>query len=248
MSNNSALIRITDDPSLPLEGVWEDLQCAGLQILQSHARYCFSSDAALLANYAREGVGKQVCELCAGTSVISHLVAAKSRAERIAAVELQPELAAMAARSVAKNGLEHKVEIYLGDACVAWQTLCRGNFDSVLANPPYFRVGEGEMNPDPSIAMCRHETHLKLRPLLESAAKLLKYGGRLYLVYTAGRLAELLDELRHVGLEPKHLLCVQPTESKPIDTVLVTAKKGANSGMTVECALRTVLENRYYKE
>jgi tRNA1(Val) A37 N6-methylase TrmN6 len=225
--------------------VEDDLQCKGLRILQARDAYCFSSDSALLANFATMGEGETVCELCAGSAVVSLLLCAKTPLRHIVAVELQYAIAERAARSVARNGLTDRVSIWWGDLKECASTLGAGSMDAVVANPPYYRVGEGKMSDDPSVAMCRHETHVTLHDVVTVAGKLLRYGGRFYIVYTAGRLAELLDEMMRAGIEPKKLVSVQPAIGKAADTVLVEGRRGGKPGMVIINAVRGDMEARF---
>lgn len=233
------------DTNLLAGEVEDDLQCKGLRVLQHRSTYCFSSDSALLANFATFAAGEVGAELCAGSGVISMLLAVKTPLAHITAVELQYPLAERAARSVSRNGLAGRVSVWCGDvkSCVA--TLGAGTMDAVVANPPYFKVGEGEMSAEPSIAMCRHETHVTLEDVTAAAGKLLRFGGRFYVVFAAGRLAELFGAMRAAGIEPKRLVSVQPVEGRQVDTVLVEGKRGGKSGMVVRNALRRELEAEF---
>lgn len=242
MSN--VFLDTTDTAILPDE-VEDDLQCKGLRVLQSRNDYCFSSDSALLANFAEAAKGERVCELCAGSGVISMLMAVKTPLSEVVAVELQQPLAARAARSVARNNLAPRVRVWCGDAKECVGALGAGAWDVVVGNPPYFRVGDGEMRNLPEVAMCRHETHITLIEVLTAAAKLLRFGGRFYIVYTATRLAELLADMRQVGIEPKRLVCVAPVANRQVDTVLVEGRRGGKSGIAVYHAVRGELEARF---
>lgn len=225
--------------------VEDDLQCKGLRILQDRNAYCFSSDSALLANFAAFSSGEVGAELCAGSAVISMLLSVKTPLRHVTAVELQYALAERAARSVKRNGLEDKVAVWCGDVKHCVPVLGAGSMDVVVANPPYFRVDEGEMSEDPAVAMCRHETHVTLADVCQAAGKLLRYGGRFYVVYTATRLAELFEEMHRAGIEPKRLINVQPVANRQVDTVLVEGKRGGKRGMTVTNAVRGDLEARF---
>lgn len=234
----------TDTDIRPNE-VEDDLQCQGLRVLQDRNTYCFSSDSALLANFADFHPGEVGCELCAGSAVVSMLLAVKTPLRVITAVELQYPLAERSARSVARCGLEERVRIWCGDAKDSVDALGAGSMDVVVANPPYFRVGDGEMNPVPHVAMCRHETHITLADVTRVAGRLLRFGGRFYIVYTATRLAELFDAMRAASIEPKRLVNVQPAADKAVDTVLVEGRRGGKSGMAVYNATRMGLEARF---
>ena len=80
----------------------DDLQCDGLMLIQNPNYYTFTSDAVLLANY--EKYRGKVCELCAGSGVISLLVSKKCKVKSIDALELQPCMADIARRNVEMNG------------------------------------------------------------------------------------------------------------------------------------------------
>ena len=233
------------DTEIKAGEVEDDLQCKGLHVLQDRNAYCFSSDSALLANFATFSAGEVGVELCAGSAVVSMLLAVKTPLRHITAVELQYPLAERAARSVKRNGIEDRVSVWCGDLKACMPPLSAGSMDVVVVNPPYFRVGEGEMSDDPAVAMCRHETHVTLADVCASAGKLLRFGGRFYVVHTASRLAELFDEMHRVGIEPKRLINVQPLAHRAVDTVLVEGKRGGKRGMSVLNAVRGDLEARF---
>lgn len=241
---HNTFVTATHDGMLADE-VEDDLQCGGLRVLQSRDHYCFSGDSALLANFAVIAPHERVCDLCSGSGVIALLLAVKTRAESVVCVELQPELAERSARSVARNGLADKVQVWCGNAVDCVSVLGVGSMDAVVCNPPYYKVGEGKQKEAPHIAMCRHETHITLAEVVAVAAKLLRFGGRLYMVYCASRLAELFAAMQREGIEPKRLVTVQPVANRQVDTVLVEGKRGGKSGMVVEAAVRAQLEARF---
>ena len=78
----------------------EDLQYNGLQIIQSADEYRFTTDAVLLANFCNDMKGKLCVEFGAGSGDISILIASKKHPAKVLAIELQPQLADMARRSV----------------------------------------------------------------------------------------------------------------------------------------------------
>jgi len=227
--------------------VLDDLQFGSLGVLQRKGDYCFTSDAVLLANFAQVHAKDRVVELCAGSGVISIIVASKRHPKEMVAVELDPTLADRCARTVDLDRLGEVVKVWQGDVKDAPQAL-GGGFDVVIANPPYYPVGIGEMPRDPSVAMGRFEVALTMRELVASAAKLLRYGGRLYLVHLASRLAELLDEMRGQGVEPKTVYVVSPSLDAPADVVLVEGKKGGKVGLEVRSFVREDLQKEYYRQ
>ena len=61
--------------------------------------------------FARAKRGERVLDLGTGTGIIPILMAAKTDGEHFTGLEIQEESADMAARSVACNGLQQKIEI-----------------------------------------------------------------------------------------------------------------------------------------
>ena len=213
----------------------------GRRILQKKYGYRFTSDAVLLASYARAN-GKCDCvDLCSGSGIVGILLALKNNYNSLTLLELQEEIAEMSERNVTMNALE-RVRVVRGDVKKAAELLGAERYDVITCNPPYYRVGEGEKSEDERVAISRHEVALTLAQTVESAGKLLRFGGKLYMVYRADRLAELLAVLAENKLEPKDIVLIEPAKGKEIDVVLVTAKKGAEKGVRVRTFVRKYLE------
>ena len=215
-----------------------------LFVLQSENEYRFTSDAILLANYVQAGRKSEVADLCSGSGVVGILAAYKNEVKSMTLVELQPVLADMSRRSVEMNGLNN-VSVVNEDVRKVAEKIGRERFDAVCCNPPYYRVGEGKTSEYANIALCRHEIELTLKELVEAAASLIKFGGRFYVVYRADRLAELIYELTLNKLEPKEIVNKLPSPDKEVDTVLITAKRGAEKGVRVRSLLRSDVEKDY---
>lgn len=216
----------------------------GLSIIQSPDDYCFTSDSVLLANLVQTSTKNTVIDLCSGSGIIGILVNEKVKPKQTICVELQEYLCDMARRTIELNNLQN-ITVVNADITTVHTILGREIADTVIANPPYYRLNEGNISDNERIAICRHEIKLDLKKLIYSANNLLKYGGRFYVVYRADRLAELITELSLNKLEPKEIICVKPTAEKQVDTVLVVAKKGAEKGVRVNSFLRQDIENDY---
>ena len=66
----------------------DDLQVNGLRIYQHKDKYCFTSDAVILSNFARVKKNEEVfAELGSGSGIISILLAGKYNASLVHAVE-----------------------------------------------------------------------------------------------------------------------------------------------------------------
>jgi len=199
----------------------EDLQSDGLVIIQSANEYRFTSDAVLLANFVQAARADVVVDFGAGGGVIAILLANKQKPKKIYAVEIQPQLADMASRSVRVNGLESVIEVVNCDI----KGFSR-RADVVACNPPYRKAGSGQTQEKENLRICRHEEKVTLDEIVECAARVLKHRGKLYLVHKAGRTAEIFASFARHGIEPK---LIQPIcrRGQAADVVLLCGIKGA---------------------
>ena len=89
----------------------DDLQRNHFQIIQNPEKFCFGMDGVLLSGYAKAKSGDKVLDLGTGTGIVPILMAAKTQAGHLTGLEIQPESADMARRSVALNGLQERIDI-----------------------------------------------------------------------------------------------------------------------------------------
>lgn len=80
-----------------------DLQRSGLRILQDPGRFCFGVDAVLLSAFCEIRAGERCLDMGTGTGILPLLLSAKTDAAELVGLEIQPESADMASRSVAMN-------------------------------------------------------------------------------------------------------------------------------------------------
>lgn len=218
---------------LPNERI-DELQRNGYRIIQNEKKFCFGMDAVLLSGFARAGKGERVLDLGTGTGIIPILMEAKTEGESFTGLEIQEEMAEMAARSVKLNGLEEKVSIIQGDLKEASKQFGKASFDVVTCNPPYMNQNHGLKNPDEPKAIARHELLCSFEDVAREAAALLKSGGRLYLVHRPHRLTEIFETLRAHKLEPKRMKFVHPFVDAEANMVLIEAFRGGRPQMRVE--------------
>ena len=77
----------------------DDLQCGGYRLIQRPGGFCFGTDAVLLAHFAAPRKKERAADLGCGNGIISILLAAHRPDISIEAVEIQSDVAEMAARS-----------------------------------------------------------------------------------------------------------------------------------------------------
>ena len=215
----------------------DDLELDGLGVIQSTEGYCFTSDSVLLANYIKAGPRDNCIELCAGCGVISIIMGYKRKPKSMTLVEIQESQADRAKRSFELNHMQAKV--ISGPLQNVYKQAGEYAFDVCFANPPY-RANILDASKQREVAISTHEIELSLRELVEEAEKLLKFGGKFFVVYPASRMAELFYELVRVKIEPKELTMVMPKESRPAELILVSATKGGKHGLKI---LEPIIQN-----
>ena len=226
----------------------DDLQRNGYQIIQNPEKFCFGMDAVLLSGFAKVKPGGKVLDLGTGTGIIPILLAGKTEAGKISALEIQEESADMARRSVALNHLENKIDIVTGDIKEAGTYFDAASFDVITCNPPYMIGQHGLKNPDAPKAIARHEILCTLEDVVRESARLLRPGGNLFLVHRPFRLAEIICTLTKYKLEPKRMQLVHPYIDKEPNMVLIEANRGGRSRMQVEKPLIVYKEPNVYTD
>ena len=149
-------------------------------------------------------------------------------------MEIQPESAQMAKRSVAYNHLEEDISITLGDIKDAYRIYGGSSFDVVVTNPPYMIGSHGLTGENQAKIIARHETLCTLEDILEQSARVLRPRGRFYMVHRPFRLAEILSAMVKQKIEPKRMRFVHPYVDKEPNLVLIEGMRGGRSRMTVE--------------
>lgn len=207
----------------------DELQRAGLRILQRPGTFCFGTDSVLLADFAAPRDGDKVADLGAGTGILALLMSASAPTTSFDGVEIQPDVADMAERSVQMNGLEGRIRIHCLDMRKAAEALGRETCDLVVCNPPYSRPDRALTCPNEEKALARQLCDLSLGEVAASGAALLKNGGRMALIYPAPHLFDLMCALREARLEPKRLRIVQSSPGAAPKLVLLDAVKNGGS-------------------
>ncbi len=207
----------------------DDLQTAGLKLIQRSGTFRFGTDSVLLADFAAPRRGERIAELGCGNGAIALLLAGHRADAEIDAVELQPELADMARRSVRLNGLEARVRVHCMDMRDAWRALGRERCSLAVCNPPYGAPDAGFERESGAERIARGG--LDPADVAASAAAVLKYGGRFCACYPARRMHELLLAMRDAKLAPKRARCVQARPDRAPRLILLEGVKGGGSGM-----------------
>lgn len=207
----------------------DDLQLAGLRILQKERGFRFGMDAVLLADFVRMGERDRAADFGTGTGIIPLLLAGRGLGAHIDAFEIQPDMADMAHRSVLLNGLEERICVHAMPVEAACDAVPAGSVDVITCNPPYGLPGTTLLNPSETLSMARHQGKDGLKAWFAMAYRLLRGKGRFAMIYPAPRMLEAMQALSAARLEPKRFRLIYPGAAKAANLVLIEAVKDAKA-------------------
>lgn len=208
----------------------------GYKILQDSERFQFGIDAVLLADYASKSLKEKesVIDLGTGTGIIPLLMVNKCKTAAFTGLEVQKESADMAARSVAMNELEGRIQIVHGDLKEAGSLFPRHSFNVVTCNPPYMIDAHGRNNEQDALTIARHEVLCTLEDVVTAADYLLASHGSFFMIHRPFRLPEIFSSLEKHKMEMKRMRLIYPFADKEPNMVLIEARKNAKRRLTIE--------------
>lgn len=226
----------------------DDLHRNGYHIIQHPNKFRFGVDAVLLSHFAMVKENETALDLGTGTGIIPILMEGRYKGKHYTGLEIQEESANMARRSVAYNKLEEKIAIVNGDIKEASRIFQAASFDVVTTNPPYMNSGHGLVNPDMPMAIARHEILCTLDDIAMQGSKVLKSGGRFYMIHRPNRFTEIINTLSKYKLETKRIRFIHPYVDKEPTMVMVEAVKCGKPFVKVEPPLVIYKEPNVYTD
>lgn len=225
----------------------DQLYADDIQIIQSPTVFSFSLDAVMLANFPAIPKKGKIVDLCAGNGAVGLFVSRKTNAH-IYQVELQEKLADMAQRSIQLNKLEEQMTVYPIDLKDSLTKIKGDSVDLLLCNPPYFKNLEtGIKNPNPHLAIARHEIQTNLDEVVSMSSRLLKTNGRLAMVHRPDRFLDIIEAMRNNRIAPKKIQFIYPKAGKEANILLIEGiKDGKTDGFKVAPPIITYDQNGDY--
>jgi tRNA1Val (adenine37-N6)-methyltransferase len=211
----------------------ETLFQGGLRVRQKKQGYRFSIDAGILANHVSLREGSVGVDLGTGCGIIPLILAHRFPSAQIYGIEIQKDLADLAKTNVRLNHMEDRITILHGDIKDFKSLLEPGVADMGFSNPPYRKLHSGRLSPDRERAVARHEIKASLSDVMFVAEGLLKPSGRVVIIYSAERVADLIAQMRAFRLEPKRLRLVHSKQDSEAELILVEGLKHGQHGVKV---------------
>jgi len=208
-----------------------------IRVMQNRRGYRFSIDAVLLAYHAAPRTGEKILDLGTGCGIISLIMACRRADLRIYAVDVQTELADLAATNVHHNQLEDRIDVLCTDMKLLTPQMTSGPCDLIVSNPPYRRPGSGRINPDAQRAIARHEIKTSLLDVLQTTRRMLRTAGRFVTIFTAERTTDILSQMRIERIEPKMIRMIHSNRDAEARLILIEGIKGGRPGLKVAPSL-----------
>lgn len=198
-----------------------------LRLIQYPDGNLFGSDALVLAGFVNTTGVEKAAELGCGSGIVSLLCLARNKAKSVDAYEIQPEYADLARRNASLNGYADRMNVVEGDLLLcSRQPENRGRYGMIFTNPPYMPASGKECD-DKGRQIARHEICGGVVSFCEAAGRMLRSGGKFFVVCRPDRLTDLLVAMREAAIEPKRLTPVLPSAGRAPCLLLVEGKKDA---------------------
>ncbi len=202
-----------------------------LRLKQPRRGHRVGHDAILLAAATAAEPGDHVVDLGAGVGAAGLALAARERGITVTLVEIEPELALLAAENASRNGLAARVRSVVLDVAAparafAAHGLRAGSAARVLMNPPFNDPARQRLSPEARRRLA-HAARLPLALWTRCAMRLLRPGGTLTLIWRADGLDEVLVALTAAGLKGLAVLPVHPRPDAAAIRILVAGRKGS---------------------
>lgn len=216
----------------------------GLFVCKEHS---FGTDAFLLSDFSCVKKTDTACDLGTGCGIIPLLwyrdfcVNPKS----VLAVDIQQKAIFCLEKTLEKYDLKNITPLLCDLKALPKEY--NDSFTLVTCNPPYKKEGAGILSETAAEKIARHETACDIFDITKTAARLLKFGGRLCLCQRPERLADVIQAMRKAGIEPKRLTMVQKNENSKPWLFLIEGKKGAKPFLEITKPL-LIYENGEYSK
>jgi tRNA1Val (adenine37-N6)-methyltransferase len=211
----------------------DELRAHGLRVIQPKDGYRFSLDPLLLCDFIGTGTVGRIIDLGTGCGIIPLILAGKIPDASLVGVELQEEMAGLAARNVALNGFQDRIDVVCDDVLSLRGRFPVSSFDLVTANPPYRKPGSGRVSPKAGRDLSRHESSAGLADFLAVAKYLVKPSGAICFINHPSRLPEFIHCAGELKLSLLMLRLVHSSAAAQATMFLAQLAKGKKGDTSV---------------
>jgi tRNA1(Val) A37 N6-methylase TrmN6 len=205
-------------------------------LYQPEGGYRVAVDPVLLAASVPAASTERLLDVGTGAGAAALCFAHRVSGSQVTGLELQPEMAALARRNVELNDMKGRVAILDGDLLRPPRELEGGDYDHVIANPPYLPAERADPPPDDSKAAANVEGEAVLANWVDFALNMAKPKGGVTFIHRADRLDELLA-LLHGRAGGIVVFPLWPKPGREAKRVIVRARPGVKTPMRLSAGL-----------
>lgn len=204
-----------------------------LKIYQDTDLFNFSIDSMLLADFVSINKNtKKICDLCSGNAPIPMYLTLRCKAN-IVGIEVLEDSYKLACMSINENKLENQIQM-INDNLIDIHKKFDYKFDVVTCNPPFFKMGDHNINPNDKKAIARHEILATLDDIVKEASILLNSKGKFAMVHRPDRLLDIIETFKKYRIEPKRLQFIYPKLNSECNHILIEGiKDGCKDGLRI---------------
>lgn len=199
------------------------------------------TDGVLLGAWADVSSSKNVLDIGTGTGLISLMIAQRSDASSIVAIDIDDGAVGQAKENVAASAWNERITVLNQDICIYRPLEC---FDTIVSNPPFFidslKCPDGQRN------AARHTDTLSMNSLLKKGKELLADNGKFSIIIPYEQSMDVIRLAKGEGLYPsRHTKVVTRLGLSPKRSLLEFRK---TEGECREDVLTIELERHVYTD
>ncbi len=198
-------------------------------LVQPRQGYRAGTDPVLLAASVCAKAGDRVLDLGCGVGAAALCLYSRVPGLKVVGVEVQPDLAAMAAQNALENTADFKV--VTADLTDLPADIRDSSFDHVLMNPPFYDH-HTDPSPLPGKDKANRASAEGVSLWLDAALKRLRPGGSITVIYRTEGLPMILSAL-HGRAGAIRVLPLAARGHRPADRVIVQALKGRSTPLVL---------------
>ncbi|WP_300463360.1 methyltransferase [Desulfobacula sp.] len=184
-------------------------------------------DPFILAAHILPTRNEKIIDVGCGCGIIPLILASRYPGVKILGVEIQAKLFGFAQQNIITNHLGNTIRVLHADIKTIQPSDTNGRADTIISNPPYIKKNSGRVNPDYQKAVARHEITLDIDRLFHCANRLLKEHGKVYIIFPAERISDLVLAMARHQFSPYFLRFVHIKKNEAARRVILCSVRNS---------------------
>ena len=202
-------------------------------LYQPQNGYCYNSDTHFLYNFISINLKKfknikgELLDVGSGSGILGLLIARDYNKLHLNQCEIQPGFQFYSNKNAQINKIDNKM--YKGSFI---DTDFGKSFDMIVSNPPFYHANNIKSENE-SLKIARYNDSMPLKEFISKAADTLKAGGKFFFCYDVKQINDIITYLNKNRLNIEALQFVHPKKDKDASLVMVYAREGSRSLMSI---------------